>query len=162
MPASLTATSSAPVAGGHTLHWFAECGRQGPGEGWERFLLQGVVRFGSVRVERAGGGPVPVEEFAAGTRRWWDAFGRGDPRLSADAQGLHRQPAQSHRAKQIRVPPGDDLATAAAIHFRMAQRPGRPTAHAVARLSSRVSVRPRSAGIPVLLSQSHGVCQCPH
>ena len=74
--ASLTATSSEPQAAGHTLHWFTECGRPGLGEDWARFGLQGVIRFGNLRIERADARPVPLEEFVADGRRWWDAFQR--------------------------------------------------------------------------------------
>jgi hypothetical protein len=86
-PASLTVTGSGPQAAGHTLHWFAECGRPGPELGWERFLLQGVIRFGGLRIERADARPVSLEEFATDGRRWWVAFRSGDSRLSSDAQG---------------------------------------------------------------------------
>lgn len=86
VPASLTAMSSEPQAAAHTLHWFTECGKPGPDEDWERFFLQGVIWFGSLRVERANGRPVSLKEFVADGRRWWDAFERRDSRLSADAQ----------------------------------------------------------------------------
>ena len=96
--ASLAAASSEPQAAGHTLHWFIECGRPGPGEDWERFLVQGVIRFGSLRIERADGRPVPLEEFLADARRWWDAFERRDARLSADAQRQAQAGAASWRS----------------------------------------------------------------
>jgi hypothetical protein len=50
VPASLISASTEPQAPGHTLHWFTECGRPGTDQGWERFLLQGVIRFASLRV----------------------------------------------------------------------------------------------------------------
>lgn len=98
VPASLTATSSEPQAAGHTLHWFTECGRPGPEEEWERFVVQGVIRFVSMRIERADGRPVPMEEFLADARRWWDAFERKDSRLSADAQRRAQARAASWRS----------------------------------------------------------------
>jgi hypothetical protein len=76
-------TEDPPV---HTMLWFTECGRPGSGDEWERYFLQGVIRFNDLRVERADGRPVSVEEFAADGRRWWDAFQGHDARLSGDAQ----------------------------------------------------------------------------
>lgn len=97
VPASLSAMSSEPQAG-HTLHWFTECGRPGPEKDWERFFLQGVIRFGNLRVERAEARPVSLEEFAADGRRWWDAFERRDFRLSGDAQLQAQAGAASWRS----------------------------------------------------------------
>jgi hypothetical protein len=97
--ASLSAMSSEPHAAGHTLHWFTECGRPGPEKDWERFLLQGVIRFGNLRVERADARPVSLEEFAADGRRWWDAFQRRDSRLSGDAQMQAQADAASWRPR---------------------------------------------------------------
>jgi hypothetical protein len=94
VPASLTAASIRPQAAGHTLHWFTECGRPGPEGDWERYLLQGVIRFADLRIERADARPVPLEEFVADGRRWWVALRSGDSRLSSDAQ----QPAQASAA----------------------------------------------------------------
>ena len=96
VPASLTAACS--EAAGHTLHWFTECGRPGPEEDWERFVVQGVIRFVSLRIEHGGGRPVPLEEFLADARRWWDAFERKDSRLSADAQRQAQARAASWRS----------------------------------------------------------------
>jgi hypothetical protein len=70
---------------GHTLRWFTECGA-GTGEQAMSYFLQGTVGFGDLRVERADGTPVPVEEFAVAGVRWWEAFNRGDRRVSAPAQ----------------------------------------------------------------------------
>ncbi len=78
--------------GDHSLHWFTECGRPGPGDGWDSFALQGVVHFTELSVERADSTPVPVDEFIADARRWWRAFEAHDDRLSTDAQ----QRAQSN------------------------------------------------------------------
>jgi hypothetical protein len=97
-PASLALASSQPQAAGHTLHWFTECGRPGPTKDWERFYLQGVIRFGNMRVERADARPVPLEEFVAGGRRWWEAFERRDSRLSGDAQLQAQAGAASWRS----------------------------------------------------------------
>lgn len=100
VPASLSVVSSEPQAAGHTLHWFTECGRPGPGpeKDWEHFFLQGVIRFGNLRVERADARPVPLEEFAADGRRWWDAFERREIRLSGDAQLQAQAGAASWRS----------------------------------------------------------------
>jgi hypothetical protein len=97
--ASLTAASSEPQAAGHTLHWFTECGRPGPAGDWERFVLRGVIRFGSLRIEWAEGRPVPLEEFVAGGRRWWVAFQRRDARVSVDAQRQAQAGAASWRSR---------------------------------------------------------------
>jgi hypothetical protein len=97
-PRSLRTTSSAPQAAGHTLHWFTECGRPVSEEDWERFLLQGVVRFGSLRVEAADARPMPLDEFVSDARRWWDAFKRRDSRLSSDAQLQAQAGAASWRS----------------------------------------------------------------
>jgi hypothetical protein len=76
-------TGDTPV---HTMRWFTECGRPVSGDVWERYFLQGVIRFNDLRVERADGRPVSIEEFTADGRRWWDAFERHDARLSSEAQ----------------------------------------------------------------------------
>jgi hypothetical protein len=96
--ASLTAASSGPQAAGHTLHWFTECGRPGLEEDWERYLLQGVIRFGDLRIERADARPVPLEEFVADGGRWWAAQRSGDPRVSSDARQLAQAGAASWRS----------------------------------------------------------------
>lgn len=98
VPASLSATSSEPQTAGHTLRWFAECGRPGSEEGLERFLLQGVIRFESLRIECADARPVPLEEFVTAGRRWWEAFERRDSRLSGDAQLQGQAAAASWRS----------------------------------------------------------------
>jgi hypothetical protein len=96
--ASLTITSGRLQGAGHTLHWFTECGRPGSEEDWERYLLQGVIRFEDLRIERADERPVPVEEFVADGRRWWAALRSGDSRLSSDAQQLAQAGAASWRS----------------------------------------------------------------
>ena len=97
VPASLTATSSEPQAAGHTLHWFTECGRPGSEQAWERFLLQGVIWFGELRIGRADSRRLPLEAFVADARRWWDALHRREARLSGDAQQQARAGAASWR-----------------------------------------------------------------
>ena len=97
-PASLTTTSSGPQPAGHTVHWFTECGRPGSEEDWERYLLQGVIRFGDLRIERADARPVSLEEFVADGRRWWVALRSGDSRMSSDAQQLAQACAASWRS----------------------------------------------------------------
>jgi hypothetical protein len=96
--ASLSAASSETQAAGHTLHWFTECGRPGSGEDWDRFLVQGVIRFDGLRIERADGRPVPLQEVLEDARRWWDAFERKDARLSADSQQEAQAGAASWRS----------------------------------------------------------------
>jgi len=88
---------AAAGASEHSIHWFTECGRAGANEDWERYFLQGVVRFGALRVERADGRSVAVEDFVADARRWWDAFQGRDPRLSTDAQQQARTAAKTWR-----------------------------------------------------------------
>jgi hypothetical protein len=96
--ASLTVTSSGRQAAGHTLHWFTACGRRGPEEGWERYFLQGVIRFGDLRIERADARPVPLDEFVADGGRWWAALRSRDSRLSGDAQQLAQASTASWRS----------------------------------------------------------------
>jgi hypothetical protein len=69
----------------HTLHWFTECGG-GEGEDMMAYYLQGAIRFDGLRVERADGTPIPVNEFVAAGDRWWKAFSERDGRLSVQAQ----------------------------------------------------------------------------
>jgi hypothetical protein len=82
----------------HTLHWFTECGRPGAEDTWERYGLQGVIHFESLRVERADSRPVPLEEFEADARRWWKAFNGHDARLSSEAQQRAQVGVASWRA----------------------------------------------------------------
>jgi hypothetical protein len=70
----------------HSLRWFTECGSAGRTGQPRSYVLQGVVWFAGLRIERADARPVPLEEFVADARRWWDAFRRGDARVSVDAQ----------------------------------------------------------------------------
>jgi hypothetical protein len=70
----------------HTVHWFTECGRPTAADGWERFFLQGVLRFKDLRIERADLRALPLEAFIADAKRWWDAFAQHDARLSSEAQ----------------------------------------------------------------------------
>jgi hypothetical protein len=41
------------------------------------------VWFGDLQVTRSDGAPIPLEEFIAGSLRWWDAHDRHDPRALA-------------------------------------------------------------------------------
>lgn len=95
-PSLIERTSLQPAAV-HTLHWFTECGRPGREDEWERYVLQGVIRFDSVRVERGDSRPMPLEEFLADARRWWNAFESHDARLSGDAQKQAQARAASWR-----------------------------------------------------------------
>lgn len=94
---SLLSRSTRQHTAGHTVRWFTECGRPGPGEDWERYLVQGIIRFDDLRVERADATPVPLTEFVAAARRWWDAFSHHDTRLSAAAQPQANAQALSWR-----------------------------------------------------------------
>jgi hypothetical protein len=95
---SLVLRGSTEVASAHTMRWFTECARPVPRDGCERYFLQGVIRFNDLRVERADGRPVSVEEFTADARRWWEAFRGHDPRLSTEAQTQANANAASWRA----------------------------------------------------------------
>jgi hypothetical protein len=71
----------------HSLRWFTECGSTGrDGEPGSSFVLHGVVWFAELRVERADGSSVPIEQFLADGARWWKAFRGRDSRLSAQGQ----------------------------------------------------------------------------
>ena len=70
----------------HSLRWFTECGSAGGTGEPHSYVLQGIVWFGELRIERADGSRLPVERFAADGARWWKAFGEGDSRLSAQGQ----------------------------------------------------------------------------
>lgn len=74
------------VTGRHTLHWFSESGRPAPGGDYDFFILQGVVHFDDLSVERADGRLVTLDDFVADAHRWWSAMYAGDLRLSGDAQ----------------------------------------------------------------------------
>lgn len=78
---SLDLTSGPAGAGTRALYWFNECA-----VGDEEFCIEGVVEFTGVAVRHADGTPLPVEEFVADGRRWWQAFRAGDPRVSPAAQ----------------------------------------------------------------------------
>jgi hypothetical protein len=70
----------------HSLRWFTECGSAGGAREPECYVLQGVVWFAGLRVERADGSNVPLRDFLADGARWWKAFGEGDGRLSVQGQ----------------------------------------------------------------------------
>ncbi|MEU0561414.1 hypothetical protein [Dactylosporangium sp. NPDC006015] len=58
----------------HTLFWFTEGWKAGEGTG---YCIEGTVEFAGLEVTRADGTPVPVEEFTADARHYWDVlFGR--------------------------------------------------------------------------------------
>jgi hypothetical protein len=82
----------------HSLRWFTECGSAGRTGEQRSYVLQGVVRFAQLRIERADARPEPLEEFVADARRWWDAFQRRDARVSVDAQRQAQAGAASWRS----------------------------------------------------------------
>ncbi|MGH3763509.1 hypothetical protein, partial [Actinophytocola sp.] len=69
------------VVGTHSLYWFNECGTPDGS-----FCIEGLVEFTDVTARHADGTPVPIEEFVADGRRWWQAFRTGDPRVVPAAQ----------------------------------------------------------------------------
>ena len=72
--------------GTHSLRWFVECGSAALSGDPESYVLQGVVWFDDLRIERADGTSMPVDRFLADGARWWKTFREGDSRLSAHAQ----------------------------------------------------------------------------
>jgi hypothetical protein len=83
-PSLLVRTGGGVAA--HSLRWFTECGSAG-GTGEPRsYVLQGVVWFAELRIERADGSGLPLERFLADGARWWKAFREGDSRLSVQGQ----------------------------------------------------------------------------
>lgn len=68
----------------HSLYWFAECndGHQPPG----RYLIEGVVYFDYLHVERADGTHITAQAFADDGTRWWQAFRAGEDRVNVAAQ----------------------------------------------------------------------------
>jgi hypothetical protein len=93
VPRSLVQSSSTSHFATHTIHWFSECGRPAAGDRWERYYLQGVIHFDSLRVERPGHRAMDLDEFLNDARRWWDAFEARDLRLTSEAQ-QHAQAAR--------------------------------------------------------------------
>jgi hypothetical protein len=69
----------------HELYWFAEFGREEP-DGVVGYCLEGTVRFDDLAVADAAGAVIPLDEFTAAARRWWQAFRDKDPRVSVEAQ----------------------------------------------------------------------------
>lgn len=88
--------------GKHTLHWFSESGRPAFDGGYDFFILQGVVHFDDLSIERADGRSVTLEDFAADGHRWWSAMYAGDPRLSGDAQQRAQSTSLSWRTPVTR------------------------------------------------------------
>jgi hypothetical protein len=82
----------------HSLRWFTECGSVDRAGEPRSYVLQGVVWFAELRIERADARPVSLEEFAADARRWWDAFARRDARVSVAAQRQAHAGAASWRS----------------------------------------------------------------
>ncbi|GAA2844308.1 hypothetical protein [Crossiella cryophila] len=70
-----------PEPGSRELYWFNECGRADGG-----YCIEGTVTFEELTVLRADGTPVPLAEFTADGRRYWQALADRDPRLSDTAQ----------------------------------------------------------------------------
>ena len=70
----------------HSLRWFTECGSAGRTGEPHSYVLQGIVWFAELRIERADGSSLPVERFLADGARWWKGFRAGDSRLSAQGQ----------------------------------------------------------------------------
>jgi hypothetical protein len=77
----------------HSLFWFNECGRD-EGDAPVAYCIEGTVTFRSLDVFRADLSPVPLDEFIADGRRYWQALHEHDDRLNVDAQ----------RAAQIDTP----------------------------------------------------------
>jgi len=70
----------------HSLRWFTECSSAGGASEPGSYVLQGVVWFAELRIERADGSSLPLEGFLADGARWWKAFRQGDSRLSVQGQ----------------------------------------------------------------------------
>ncbi|MGO1052366.1 hypothetical protein [Crossiella sp. CA198] len=70
-----------PGTGPRELYWFNECGRADGA-----YCIEGTVTFEDLTVLRADGTPVPIEEFTADGRRYWQALNSRDERLSDAAQ----------------------------------------------------------------------------
>jgi hypothetical protein len=69
----------------HSLYWFNECGREEDGD-QVAYCIEGVVEFERLRVLRADGTPVALEDFVADGERWWSGLHTGDPRVAFEAQ----------------------------------------------------------------------------
>ncbi|MGW4944482.1 hypothetical protein ACWEOZ_23155 [Actinoplanes sp. NPDC004185] len=69
----------------HSLYWFNECGREEDGD-QVAYCSEGVVEFERLRVLRADGTPVALEDFVADGKRWWSGLHNGDPRVAPEAQ----------------------------------------------------------------------------
>jgi hypothetical protein len=70
----------------HSLRWFTECSSAGGTGERDSYVLQGVVWFAELRIERADGSSLPLEVFLADGARWWRAFRERDSRLSVQGQ----------------------------------------------------------------------------
>ncbi|MEU8609270.1 hypothetical protein AB0C29_14830 [Actinoplanes sp. NPDC048791] len=69
----------------HSLYWFNECGREEDGD-QVAYCIEGVVEFERLRVLRADGTSVALEDFVADGKRWWSGLHTGDPRVGIEAQ----------------------------------------------------------------------------
>jgi hypothetical protein len=101
-----------PGDGMHSLRWFTECRSTVRTGEPEDYVLQGVIRFDDLAVERADGSTLPLEHFLDDGARWWQAFRAHDRRLSTQSQ--HAASEVSMRWRQWgaaldtkRVPAGD-------------------------------------------------------
>ncbi len=82
-----------PTSGAHSLTWFAECA---DGEG-ANYVLEGVVVFDAVSVERADAIKLDLDEFLDDGHRWWQAFRDHDARLTSQAPAAALSGAPSWR-----------------------------------------------------------------
>ncbi|WP_285752418.1 hypothetical protein [Lentzea sp. NBRC 105346] len=76
----------------HTLYWFNEVGVTVE-DGYRLYCIEGVVEYDELTVERFDGTPVPVDEFTAAGKRWWEAFYGGDPRADEVQRAVNESPA---------------------------------------------------------------------
>ena len=70
----------------HSLRWFTECASAGSTGEPVSYVLQGVVWFAELRIERADATGLPLGRFLADGARWWKGLREGDSRLSAQGQ----------------------------------------------------------------------------
>ncbi|WP_370948095.1 hypothetical protein AB5J62_11025 [Amycolatopsis sp. cg5] len=55
--------------GSHSLYWFNEAR-----VGSELYCIEGTIEFETLSVTYSDGTPLPLEDFAAAGKRWWDAL----------------------------------------------------------------------------------------
>lgn len=80
---------ASPTRAAHTLRWFNECGRDEDGTPVP-YLLEGIVFYESIRIDRADGSHLTIDEFAADAKRSWDLL---ENRAEREAVQLQRQTA---------------------------------------------------------------------